>query len=97
MISGVFSLISQAVSFQYFPNVKIMHTSKNQMGQVCILLLCPPSPLFFIFFYIGLDIPEINYLMMVITIVIVVVFQHSSKLAAAYPFFNFCIIILYIF
>jgi KUP system potassium uptake protein len=39
MISGVFSLVSQAVSFQYFPNVKVLHTSKHQLGQVCIPFL----------------------------------------------------------
>jgi KUP system potassium uptake protein len=64
MISGVFSLISQAVSFQYFPNVKISHTSKNQMGQIYI--------------------PELNFIMAVITLVIVVIFKHSANLSAAY-------------
>eukprot|EP00026_Physarum_polycephalum_P002641 Phypoly_transcript_02649.p1 GENE.Phypoly_transcript_02649~~Phypoly_transcript_02649.p1 ORF type:complete len:683 (+),score=117.57 Phypoly_transcript_02649:179-2227(+) len=64
MISGVFSLISQAVSFQYFPNVKVTHTSSHHLGQVYI--------------------PEINYILMTITIVIVVAFKHSANLAAAY-------------
>ncbi|MBI1335539.1 MAG: potassium transporter Kup [Phycisphaera sp.] len=34
VISGVFSLTSQAVQLGYFPRVKIVHTSSKEMGQV---------------------------------------------------------------
>lgn len=64
MISGVFSLINQAVSFQFFPNVKIVHTSKHQFGQIYI--------------------PELNYFVMVLTIVIVAAFQTSTTISNAY-------------
>lgn len=36
VISGVFSLTSQAVQLQYFPRVKIHHTNSNHQGQIYV-------------------------------------------------------------
>jgi KUP system potassium uptake protein len=39
MITGAFSLISQAVALGYFPRVKIVHTSKSHEGQIFIPMI----------------------------------------------------------
>jgi KUP system potassium uptake protein len=39
MITGAFSLISQAVALGYFPRVKIVHTSKAHEGQIFIPMI----------------------------------------------------------
>lgn len=36
LISGVFSLTRQAIQLGYFPRVKIVHTSKHEIGQIYI-------------------------------------------------------------
>jgi len=64
MITGCFSLVSQAVSLGFFPAVHVHHTSKKMMGQVYV--------------------PEINYILMLITVAIVAGFKHSSNIANAY-------------
>jgi len=64
MVSGVFSLISQSVSFQFFPSIQIVHTSKDHLGQIYV--------------------PAMNWIMMVLTLVVVVAFQDSANLSQAY-------------
>jgi len=64
MITGCFSLVSQAVSLGFFPAVHVHHTSKKMMGQIYV--------------------PEINYILMLITVALVAGFKHSSAIANAY-------------
>lgn len=64
LISGAFSLTSQAVQLGYLPRFNIVHTSSQQEGQIYI--------------------PEVRSLMMVGSVAIVLGFQRSSNLAAAY-------------
>ncbi len=64
LISGAFSLTSQAVQLGYLPRFDVVHTSSQQEGQIYI--------------------PEVRSLMMVGSVAIVLGFQRSSNLAAAY-------------
>ncbi len=64
LISGAFSLTSQAVQLGFIPRVKVIHTSSKIEGQIYI--------------------PEVNHLLMVACIALVLVFESSSNLAAAY-------------
>ncbi|MGZ8463797.1 MAG: potassium transporter Kup [Candidatus Deferrimicrobiaceae bacterium] len=64
VISGAFSLTRQAVQLGYMPRVAIIHTSKEEIGQIYI--------------------PSINWLLMISTIGLVLGFQKSTNLAAAY-------------
>jgi KUP system potassium uptake protein len=64
VISGAFSLTSQAMQLGYLPRLRILHTSEEQHGQIYV--------------------PQINWLLMVATITLVLAFQSSSSLAAAY-------------
>ncbi|NVB84388.1 MAG: potassium transporter Kup [Kofleriaceae bacterium] len=64
LISGAFSLTSQAVQLGYMPRVKVVHTSSKIEGQIYI--------------------PEVNHLLMASCVGLVLVFQSSSNLAAAY-------------
>lgn len=64
IISGVFSLTFQAVQLRFLPRLRILHTSKEEKGQVYL--------------------PKVNFLMMVATILVVVMFKSSSNLAGAY-------------
>ncbi len=64
LISGAFSLTSQAVQLGYLPRVRIVHTSGQTEGQIYI--------------------PEIRSILMVGCVALVLAFQHSSNLAAAY-------------
>jgi KUP system potassium uptake protein len=64
LISGAFSLTSQAVQLGYFPRVTVKHTSHEAEGQIYI--------------------PQINWMLMVACVLLVLGFQQSSKLAAAY-------------
>lgn len=64
VITGAFSLTSQAIQLGYLPRLRITHTSMAHIGQI----------------YVG----PINWLLMVCTIGLVVGFQSSSNLAAAY-------------
>jgi KUP system potassium uptake protein len=64
LISGAFSLTQQSVQLGYSPRVTIVHTSKQEAGQIYI--------------------PEVNNILMVGTLLLVVMFQSSSRLGAAY-------------
>jgi KUP system potassium uptake protein len=64
LISGAFSLTQQSVQLGYSPRVTIVHTSKQEAGQIYI--------------------PEVNNILMVGTLLLVVMFQSSIKLGAAY-------------
>jgi len=64
VITGAFSLTSQAIHLGYLPRLPVTHTSIASIGQI----------------YVG----PVNWLLMVCTIGLVIGFQSSSKLAAAY-------------
>ena len=64
LISGAFSLTSQAIQLGFLPRIKILHTSADEFGQIYI--------------------PFINWILLVGTIFLVLLFQTSSSLAAAY-------------
>lgn len=64
VITGAFSLTSQAIQFGYLPRLRVIHTSVAHFGQI----------------YVG----PVNWLLMVCTIGLVIGFESSSKLAAAY-------------
>ncbi len=64
VITGAFSLTSQAIQLGYLPRMRVTHTSIAHIGQI----------------YVG----PVNWLLMIFTIALVVGFQSSSKLAAAY-------------
>lgn len=64
LISGAFSLISQAVSLGLLPYMKIIHTHKDHHGQIYI--------------------PAVNWLLYGGCVMLVLLFQSSSKLASIY-------------
>ena len=64
MITGCFSLMTQAVSLNCCPPVHIIHTSRSVYGQVYV--------------------PEMNYLLMIMTIIIVLLFKTSANIGHAY-------------
>jgi len=64
LISGAFSLTTQAMRLDYLPRVKVVQTSAHQRGQVYV--------------------PIVNWILMVSCIGLVIGFQTSSSLAAAY-------------
>jgi KUP system potassium uptake protein len=64
LITGVFSLTSQAVQMGFLPRVHVIHTSGEAAGQIFL--------------------PSVNRFLMVACIALVITFQHSSNLAAAY-------------
>ncbi|CAF1461999.1 unnamed protein product [Adineta ricciae] len=64
VITGSFSLISQAIGMECCVPFKIYHTSKTIIGQIYI--------------------PMINYILMILTIIIIVGFQKSSRITNAY-------------
>jgi KUP system potassium uptake protein len=64
LISGAYSLTSQAIRLGYFPRLTVKHTSEHGEGQIYI--------------------PFINLTLAILCIALVLVFQESSKLAAAY-------------
>lgn len=64
VISGAFSLTSQAIKLGFLPRMTIRHTSATQIGQIYIA--------------------PVNWMLLVSTIALVVGFQSSSQLAAAY-------------
>lgn len=64
IITGAFSLTFQALQLGYFPRLKVVHTSKNEEGQIYM--------------------PQVNWIIFVGTISLVLAFQTSGKLAAAY-------------
>ncbi|WP_419787396.1 potassium transporter Kup [Pseudodesulfovibrio sp.] len=64
VITGAFSLTSQAIRLGYLPRLPVRHTSVLHKGQIYVA--------------------PVNWLLMVCTIGLVLGFQSSSKLAAAY-------------
>lgn len=66
LISGIFSITSQAVQLGFLPRVQVIHTSGEVAGQIYL--------------------PAINRMLMLSCIALVLFFQHSSNLAAAYGF-----------
>ncbi|MFZ2587857.1 MAG: potassium transporter Kup [Alphaproteobacteria bacterium] len=64
VISGAFSLTSQAIQMGYLPRMTVLYTSASEVGQVYL--------------------PALNALLLVAVLFLVVVFQTSSNLAAAY-------------
>ena len=64
VISGVFSLTSQAVRLGYLSPMRIIHTSEMESGQIYI--------------------PFVNWMLYVAVVIVIVSFEHSSNLAAAY-------------
>lgn len=64
LITGCYSLISQAISLGYFPSLRIIHTSEKMAGQIYVA--------------------GVNWTLLVLTILVVVGFQSSSKITQAY-------------
>jgi KUP system potassium uptake protein len=64
LISGVFSLTRQAMQLGYLPRIQIVHTSKDEIGQIYI--------------------PFINWTLYILVVLLVIGFQTSSNMAAAY-------------
>jgi KUP system potassium uptake protein len=64
LITGVFSVVKQAVQLGFMPRVQIEHTSATAAGQIYV--------------------PVANWALMVAVILLVVIFQASTNLAAAY-------------
>lgn len=64
VISGAFSLTFQALNLGYLPRFNIIHTSKEERGQIYI--------------------PQINWILFAATVSLVLGFESSSNLAAAY-------------
>ena len=64
LISAVFSLTHQAIRLGYFPRVRVLHTSRDMIGQIYL--------------------PIMNWSLMVACIALVLIFQKSSELAAAF-------------
>ena len=64
LISGAYSLASQAIRLGYFPRLTVKHTSEEGEGQIYV--------------------PFINTTLAVLCVALVLMFQASSKLAAAY-------------
>lgn len=64
VITGAFSLTSQAIQLGYLPRLRVRHTSSVHRGQIYVA--------------------PVNWLLMLCTIGLVLGFQSSSKLAAAY-------------
>ena len=64
LISGAFSLTTQAVHLGLFPRLKIIHTHHEHEGQLYV--------------------PFINWALYVGCVILVIIFQSSSRLASAY-------------
>ncbi|MDD3311955.1 potassium transporter Kup [Pseudodesulfovibrio sp.] len=64
VITGAFSLTSQAIRLGYLPRLRVTHTSAQHRGQIYVA--------------------PVNWLLMLCTIGLVLGFQSSSRLAAAY-------------
>ncbi|MDE1152544.1 MAG: potassium transporter Kup [Micavibrio sp.] len=64
VISGTFSLVSQAMHLNLLPRFAVHHTSETQPGQIFM--------------------PQINFLLFLAVSILVLVFQKSSALSAAY-------------
>ena len=64
VISGAFSITQQAMQLRFLPNVKIVHTSDQQVGQIYA--------------------PAVNWIMLMLIIALVLIFQSSDALGTAY-------------
>jgi KUP system potassium uptake protein len=64
VITGIFSLLRQAVQLGFWPRLRIIHTSAHAIGQVFI--------------------PSANWLLCIATVLLVMLFRHSSSFASAY-------------
>ena len=64
LISGAFSLTTQAMRLDYLPRVKVQQTSAHHIGQVYV--------------------PIVNWILMITCVGLVIGFQTSTRLAAAY-------------
>jgi KUP system potassium uptake protein len=64
VISGAFSLTSQAMQLGYCPRIHVRFTSEREKGQIYI--------------------PNINWLLLLVVIILVLGFKSSSNLASAY-------------
>lgn len=64
VISGAFSITQQAMQLRFLPNVKIVHTSDQQAGQIYA--------------------PAVNWIMLMLIIALVLIFQSSDALGTAY-------------
>lgn len=64
VISGAFSLTSQAILLGFVPRMRILHTSEDERGQIYV--------------------PVINWMLMILVVAVVLAFQKSDNLAAAY-------------
>ena len=80
IITGVFSLLSQAASLGYSPPLRVIHTSKKMIGQIYV-------PVSFMFIDNGMEIVSdfkaINWIVMLITLWITVHFGSSERLSHA--------------
>ncbi|RWR85709.1 potassium transporter 10-like protein [Cinnamomum micranthum f. kanehirae] len=63
-ISATFSIIKQALALGCFPRVKVVHTSKEFLGQIYI--------------------PDINWVLMILCIVVTAGFRNTSQIGNAY-------------
>lgn len=63
-ISATFSIIKQALALGCFPRVKVVHTSKQFLGQIYI--------------------PEINWVLMILCIIVTAGFRNTSQIGNAY-------------
>ncbi len=64
VVSGAFSLTSQALQLDFLPRVRVIHTSPKEIGQIYI--------------------PFVNWVMLIGTVFLVLVFRSSGNLAGAY-------------
>jgi len=64
MITGLFTMLTQAYALRMVPRIQILHTNPNQQGQVYI--------------------PEVNWALCVMCIILCVTFKTSTALAGAY-------------
>lgn len=71
MITGSFQLISQAMQMSYFPNIKLVHTSRTFHGQIYV--------------------PMVNWLMMIGTVLVTVVYNNTASLGRAYGVCVVCV------
>ncbi|XP_068654408.1 probable potassium transporter 11 [Aristolochia californica] len=63
-ISATFSIIKQALALGCFPRVKVVHTSKQFLGQIYI--------------------PDINWVLMVLCVIVTAGFRNTSQIGNAY-------------
>eukprot|EP00299_Pterocystis_sp_00344_P016652 c8357_g1_i1.p1 GENE.c8357_g1_i1~~c8357_g1_i1.p1 ORF type:complete len:348 (-),score=62.61 c8357_g1_i1:57-1100(-) len=84
MISGSFSLVSQAIALGHVPRMKIYHTSPTIYGQGSFALCL----LFFLDILLiekfAVYLPIVNWLLMILCVVLIVAFKHSTDLASMY-------------